>query len=241
MRWRSRKKLDTENGIQLHTAEPVRSDAMPEQPEKASIPQEPEKAPGKSTHVRVWKDDHQKLLTIRSNMGFSNLAWVVHMLLKEQAEHTASIEALMKGNVPTVLTGRPLAGKTFFVKQKLLPALGGNPVLVIDSWNEYTELRNVGYDIYGLNFKDFNEHIRFVPNTQSRVAETEVESIFAHLDMKRNEMARWVIIVEEAHTFKNVPAFTKFLYGSRHVVRKMIAVTPQTDAFQGLETLMAFH
>jgi len=38
-----------------------------------------------------------------------------------------------------------------------------------------------------------------------------------------------------------VPAFAKFLYGSRHVVRKMIAVTPQTDAFQGLETLMAFH
>jgi hypothetical protein len=63
----------------------------------------------------------------------------------------------------------------------------------------------------------------------------------AHLDMKRNEMAKWIIIIEEAHTFKNVPAFMKFLYGSRHVVRKMIAVTSQTDAFQGLETLMAFH
>ncbi len=174
-------------------------------------------------------------------MGFSNLAWVVHMLLKEQAEHTASPEALMKGNVPTVLIGKPLAGKTFFIKQKLLPILVGSPVLVIDSWNEYDELRNIGYDIYGLNFKDFNEHIRFVPNAQSRVAETEVESIFAHLDMKRNEMARWIIIVEEAHTFKDVPAFAKSLYGSRHVVRKMIAVTPQTDAFQGLETLMASH
>jgi hypothetical protein len=73
------------------------------------------------------------------------------------------------------------------------------------------------------------------------MAETEVESIFSHLDMKRNEMGKWIIIVEEAHTFKNVSAFAKFLYGSRHVVRKMIAVTPQTDAFQGLETLMAFH
>ena len=237
---RSWKKLDSENRIQLGSAEPVKLDALPEPSGQASSSEESGNA-GKSTHVRVWRDDHKKLLSIRSNMGFSNVAWVVHMLLKEQAEHTASFEALMKDNVPTVLTGRPLAGKTFFVKQKLLPALAGSPVLVIDSWNEYTELRNVGYEIFGLNFKEFNEHIRFVPNTQSRVAETEVESIFSHLDMKRNEMARWIIIVEEAHTFKNVPAFAKFLYGSRHVVRKMIAVTPQTDAFQGLETLMAFH
>jgi hypothetical protein len=98
-------------------------------------------------------------------------------------------------------------------------------------------LRNNGYELFGLNFKDFNEHLRFVPNTQSKVAETEIESIFAHLDMKRDDMSKWIIIVEEAHTCKNIPAFTKFLYGSRHIVRKMIAVTPQTDAFQGLTTL----
>lgn len=149
----------------------------------------------------------------------------------------ARVRAVMKEKVPVVLTGKPLSGKTFFVKRKLLPSLKGNPVLVIDSWNEYNEMRNIGYDIYGLDFKDFNEHIRFVPNSQSRVAITEVESIFAHLDMKRNEMSKWIVIVEEAHAFKNVPAFTKFFYGSRHNVRKMVAVTPQTDAFKGLVTL----
>lgn len=74
-------------------------------------------------------------------------------------------------------------------------------------------------------------------NLADITAITEVEGIFTHLDMKRNDMSRWVIIVEEAHTFQNVPSFTKFLYGSRHIVRKMIAVTPKTDAFPGLETL----
>jgi len=54
-------------------------------------------------------------------------------------------------------------------------------------------------------------------------------------------MSRWIIIVEEAHSYKNVSAFTKFLYGSRHIVRKMVAVTPQTDAFQGLVTLTIYH
>lgn len=202
--------------------------------------QETEK-PRKTAHVRVWKDDHEKLMSIRSNMGFSSLAWVIRHLLEEKATHTAGVEALLKGVVPAVLTGKPLSGKTYFVKTKLLTALEGSPVLVVDCWGEYTELRNVGYEFYSLNFKDFNEHIRFVPNKQSKVGEIEVENIFAHLDMKRDEMAKWIIIVEEAHAYKNVPAFTKFLYGSRHLVRKMVAVTPQTDAFQGLETLTVYR
>jgi len=202
---------------------------------------EQHKKRGQTTHIRVWKNDHEKLTSIRKNMGFRSLAWFVHKLLEEQAKNLASVEAVMKKRVPVVLTGAPLCGKTFFVKCKLLPSLESNPVLVIDSWDEYTQLRNIGYDIYGLNFKDFNEQVRFIPNTQSRVAETEVENIFAHLDMKRKEMSRWIIIVEEAHSYKNVSAFTKFLYGSRHIVRKMVAVTPQIDAFQGLVTLTIYH
>lgn len=204
-------------------------------------PIEKRQKPDDSTHIRVWKNDHQKLMKIKRSVGFKNIAWVVRGLLEEQAKNLASVEAIMNGRVPVVLTGKPLCGKTFFVKQKLLPSLKGNPVLVIDSWDEHKKLRNIGYDIYGLNFKDFNDQVRFVPNTQSRVAETEVEGIFAHLDMKRNEMSRWIIIVEEAHGFKNVPGFVKFLYGSRHIVRKMVAVTPQTDAFRGLVTLTVYH
>lgn len=194
-----------------------------------------------TTHVRVWKKDHHRLMHIKLKMGFKNIASVVHRVLEEQVKNLASVKAVMEGTVPVVLTGRPLSGKTFFVKHKLLPFLKGFPVLVIDSWDEYKELRNIGYDIYGLNFKDFCEHIRFVPNTHSRMAETEVENIFAHLDMKRNEMKNWTIIVEEAHAYKNIQAFNKFLYGSRHIVRKMVAITPQTDAFQGLVTLTMYR
>ena len=151
-----------------------------------SQPKAHEGKTSRTTHVRVWKSDHQRLMSIKAGMGFKNVAWVVRRLLEERARNLASVDAVMNGTVPVVLTGKPLSGKTFFVKQKLLPSLKSNPVLVIDSWDEYKELRNIGYDIYGLNFKDFNEQIWFVPNTQSRVAETEVENIFAHLDMKRN-------------------------------------------------------
>lgn len=193
----------------------------------------------KTTHVRVWRKDHNRLMLIKTKIGFKNVASVIHALLEEKARNLASVQAVMNRTVPVVLTGKPLSGKTYFVKRKLLRFLKGSPVLVIDSWDEYKELRNIGYDIYSLNFKDFREHIRFVPNTHSRMAETEVENIFAHLDMKRNEMKNWTIIIEEAHAYKNIQAFNKFLYGSRHIVRKMVAITPQTDAFQGLVTLTA--
>jgi hypothetical protein len=197
--------------------------------------------PDQTTHVRVWKKDRERLIFIKENAGFKNVSWVIHSLLEEQAKNLATVEAVMTSSVPVVLTGKPLSGKTFFVKQKLLPSLIGNPVLVIDCWDEYKELRNIGYDIYGLNFKEFDDRIRFVPNAQSRVAETEIESIFSNLDMKRDNMSTWVIIVEEAHMFKNVPSFMKFLYGSRHVVRKMVAVTPQADAYEGLVTLIVLR
>jgi len=195
----------------------------------------------KTTHVRVFDSDHKRLLSIKAEMGFKNIAWIVRRLLEEQVENLASIETIMNKRVPIVLTGKPLSGKTFFIKHKLLPTLRYNPVLVIDCLNEYEKLRNIGYDIYSVNFRDFNEQVRFVPNTQSMVAETEVESIFAHFYMKKHEMSKWIIIVEEAHAFKNSSVFTKFLYGSRHIVRKMIVVTPHTSAFPGLLTLTILH
>jgi len=74
-------------------------------------------------------------------------------------------------------------------------------------------------------------------NKQSMVAESEVSSLFANLEMKREQLSRWIIIVEEAQSFKNIASFVRFLYGSRHITKKMVVVTPQTDAFQGLMTL----
>lgn len=120
---------------------------------KSSLLKTHEGKTDRTTHIRVWKNDRQRLMAIKAGIGFKNVAWVVHKLLEEQAKNLASVDAVMAGNVPVVLTGKPLSGKTFFIKQKLLPSLRGNPVLVIGSWDEYGQLRNIGYDIYGLNFK----------------------------------------------------------------------------------------
>jgi hypothetical protein len=189
------------------------------------------------THVRIFSEDLKKLNAIREVSGFKSNAFVIHNLIDEKADNIASVERLMDSNVPVVLTGKPLSGKSTFIKTKLLPALQGSPVLVIDSLGEYNDLKTVSFDIFGIDFEHFTEHIRFVPNGQSMVAETEVGSLFSNLDMRRGALAKWTIITEEAHAYKNVSAFTKFLYGSRHYVRKMVVVTPQSDAFQGLSSV----
>jgi hypothetical protein len=189
------------------------------------------------THTRIFESDLEKVNSIRDQCGFRGSAWVIHSLLESQAENIATVEAIMKDRVPVVLTGKPLSGKSYFVKNKLLPSLTGSPVLVIDVQNEYDSLRKIGFDIFGLDFENFTDHIRFMPNSQSMVAESEIASLFSNLEMKRETLSKWTIIIEEGQAFKTCAPFVRFLYGSRHIVRKMVVVTPQTDSFLGLFTL----
>lgn len=187
-----------------------------------------------TTHVRVFKRDHEWLKWIKANMGFRSYSWIIHAILSERVKTIPNVNAIMQGNNPVVLTGQPGSGKTYFVKDALLSSLTSASVLVVDSLDEYSGLRKVGYDFYSIDFSQFIGQIRYVLNKNSRVALTEVENIFAYLDMSREKLSNLVIIVEEAHAYKSVGPFMKVLYASRHFFRKIIVITPQLDAFQGL-------
>ena len=72
----------------------------------------------------------------------------------------------------------------------------------------------------------------------------QIKGLFTELnmmiDIDKETLKNLVIIIEEAQTYKS-SWFNGFLYRSRHQVRKMIVVTPQTDCFQGLKTLTIFR
>jgi hypothetical protein len=189
------------------------------------------------TTCRLYKEDLKKLNDIRHEIGFRSNACALHAILQEKAQNVISVEAVMSLNVPVVIVGSPLSGKSHFVKNTLLSALSEYPTLVIDSIGEYGSLPNIGYDIFGLDFENFKGHIRFVPNAYAKMAENEIENIFAQLDMKSKVLSRWVIVVEEAQSYQNVASFVRFLYSSRHRVRKMIAITAKSNTFEGLVTL----
>jgi hypothetical protein len=188
------------------------------------------------THTRIFTEDLTKINQIRDSSGFRSTAWVLHSLLEVQAKNLATVESIMNERVPVILVGKPLAGKSYFIKNKLLVSLEGSPVLVIDVQNEYENLKKIGFDIFALDFTNFKEHVRFVPNSQSMVSESEIGSLFSNLEMKRDNLSKLTIIVEEGQAFKNIAPLVRFLYGSRHIVRKMVMITPQVDCFQGLTT-----
>jgi hypothetical protein len=194
------------------------------------------------TLVNLQEEDFEKLKKIKEECQVIDIGAVVHQLLQTKAStDIVTVEKVMKEQVPVLLVGKPLAGKSFFIKQKLLPALTGQPVLVLDVQDEYKDLKSIGFDIFSLNFANSSEHLRFIVNKQSMVAESEVSSLFSNLEMKRDVLSKWTIIVEECQSFVNVASFLRFVYGSRHIVRKVVCISPKTDCLQGLQTYSVFR
>jgi len=195
------------------------------------------------TLVKLQKEDFEKLQKIKDECQILDVGATIHQLLQTQAcTEIVTVERVMNERTPVLLVGKPLAGKSHFIKTKLLPSLIGQPVLIVDVQDEYSNLKSIGFDIFSLNFENFAEHIRFVVNKQSMVAESEVSSLFSNLEMKREVLSKWTIIVEECQSFSvNVAPFLRFLYGSRHIVRKMVCVSPKTDCLLGLQTFTVFR
>jgi hypothetical protein len=194
------------------------------------------------TLVKLQEEDFEKLKRIKDECQINDLGAVIHQLLQSQAiTEIVTVERVMKERTPVLLVGKPLAGKSQFIKTKLLPSLTGQPVLLLDVQDEYSNLKSIGFDIFSLDFENFTEHIRFVINKQSMVAESEVSSLFSNLEMKREVLSKWTIIIEECQSFVNVTPFLRFLYGSRHIVRKMVCISPKTDCLQGLQTYTVFR
>jgi hypothetical protein len=191
--------------------------------------------------IHIFDTDYQQLIRIMRERGFQNLSNVVHDLLanlEEDHREIATLEKVMNLSVPVVLCGKPMSGKTTWIKEMLLPSLyGKSPVLVIDPLDEYLNLKKVGFDIFSFDFENCLDQLRFVPEKQSQVAETMVGTLFANLEMKHGSLLNWVFVIEESQSYRFVPSFVKFLFESRHHCRKMVCVTSMLDAYRGLETL----
>ena len=195
------------------------------------------------TLVSLKDCDFQKLSEIKTECGFTDLGSVIHHIIVERASTEVVIPSkIMKDSTPMVLCGRPLSGKTHWVKNTFVPSLNANPVLVIDVNGEYETLKQI-QSIRELDLSS-NSHVRFCPQQHSAMASMQVKALFTELnmmvDLNKDALKNLVLIVEEAQSYK-ISWFNGFLYKSRHCVRKMLVVTPQTDCFQGLETFTVFH
>jgi len=162
---------------------------------------------------------------------------VIQLVLKHYAGEyeIATRKRVMQDTVPIVLTGLPLAGKTYFIRHRIIPRVKSpHCCLVVDTANEYDELPQVRYDI------DFDkpQKVRFVPSETPTVSTGEVKFLFDTLHMNRGLLKNWVIVIEEAHRYIDIKQLMDFVYESRKFCRKVVVVTPSVKEFRGLKTLI---
>lgn len=197
--------------------------------------------------ARIWQDDRDRAKEIKKDKGFTSIANVLRHFLRLGEVRLPTFEGVMKTKekeemarrVPILLTGLSYSGKSDWIRRILLPMLASLmiPVFLIDiTGKDYPRLEPLGDfgKIYSIDFENSVGHIRFIPMKGFQTH--QIESLFNFLLTKSGSLSRWVIIVEDAHGFKDVASLRHFLYSSRHYVRKMIVVTPDEDAFRGLET-----
>jgi len=186
-----------------------------------------------------------QLLELNRTMNIKSIDGVVSYLVSEiMAEFKqAAVEEVMRDTVPVILTGVPNAGKTFFLREKLLPSLNGDdPVLVVDVHGEYPSLEQIDLGkFYALDFKAQTRKLRFIPNADVDVSKSEVAGLIAHLVRNQKFLAHWTIVVEEGHHFEKLKLLRDFMAESRKHTRKLIVVSHQVEPFKGLGRILGVH
>jgi hypothetical protein len=201
------------------------------------------------TLIELREDDFLKLTKIKEECGFLNLGYAIHQILQsQQTTEVITVQKIMKDSCPVVLCANPMAGKSYWIKNTLIPSLTDYPVLVVDSVNEYSFLKEIK-SIRELSIEN-KEHARFVPAQHFSIMGTmQVKGLFTELnmmiDINPQALKELVLIVEEAQSYRS-SWFNGFLYKSRHFFSgeggkgKMIVITPQRDCFS-LETFTVFR
>ena len=199
----------------------------------------------RSDFARISRRNIEKLLELKRAMNIKSIDAVVGYLVSEILADfkQATVEEVMKDTVPVILTGIPNAGKTFFLREKLLPSLNSeDPVLVVDVHDEYPNLEKINQgDFYALDFKAEKRKLRFLPNPDVGVSKSEVAGLIAHLVRNQKLLEHWTIIVEEGHRFEKLKVLKDFLAEARKHTQKVIVVSHQVEPFKGLGRILGIH
>lgn len=151
------------------------------------------------------------------------------------------------GDSPVSIIGPSGAGKTRFVKDKVLPTTPC-PVLICDIAGEYQEqkIRRVSLsDLIGLKWNRLdprNTLLRFSPNPNPALSAVELDMLFGYLNSMKQEdfqpgvfpsgqLAKWCFVLEEAHRLRGIKSAIDFVLEGRKFTRKIVTVTSDAALF----------
>lgn len=191
------------------------------------------------TTYRVSRFNLARMRTLKERLGFSSydslISFMIGVVNREGVIPPASSRLVMRDSAPVIVTGEPGSGKTFFVRS-LIEAHPLTPVFTIDVHREYQGLKRV--DLGGFFSLDWGEdgRYRFTPHSNVEVSRAEVDSVLRHLNMVKQTgiLRNWMIVVEEAHRFHDLPSLRSFIVEARKFTRKLLVVCTDWKLFEGL-------
>jgi len=199
----------------------------------------------RSDFARISRRNIEKLLELKRAMNIKSIDAVVGYLVSEIMSDfkQATVEEVMRDTVPVILTGIPNAGKTYFLREKLLPSVNGeDPVLVVDVHSEYPSLEQIDLGkFYALDFKAEGRKLRFIPNPDVDVSKSEIAGLVSHLVRNQKFLAHWTLVIEEGHRFEKLKVLRDFMAEARKHTRKLIVVSHQVEPFKGLGRILGIH
>jgi len=194
------------------------------------------------TLLNLRESDFNKLKQIQQDLSYTDLGAVVHSIIESQASlEIITVDKVLKDCCGVCLTGKSLSGKSYWLANSFIPAIKEHSIVLLDTNSEHNliEIKS----IREIDLQE-NDKVCIKLSQNNLLAMSQVRGFFMELnmlvDMNKDALKNLILIVEEAQSYKS-NWFNGFLYRSRHILRKMIVVTPQTDCFQGLETYTIFH
>jgi replication-associated recombination protein RarA len=191
--------------------------------------------------VKVRSEIKDELKELKAAMHFKTIQELLHYLTMFAKEKNltalATYENVMTKTEtrPVILTGSSGAGKTTTMKA-VLKDIVDYTVLIIDVSNEYSDVEKVGLgEFFSLKYNK-NKQVRFVPNGNVEISKAEAAAIFAHLNFLKTggELKNLVLVVEEAHRFRNDINLRSLVIEARKFIRKLVLVTTDWRDYEGI-------
>jgi hypothetical protein len=174
----------------------------------------------------------EKLDTLKETLHVRTRAGVIETMASSYHAETlklATPENLLgdpSDTRPCFVMGPSGSGKTMAIKAAL-ETWPGN-LLVLDTSNEYTEIRKVA-DSRAIDWKK-GDRVRIVPSPEEEFAVIEAAYIFRDLLRfgSHGIMKSWVVVTEECHRFIHDSNLRNLVLESRKSLRRLIM--PTADA-----------
>jgi hypothetical protein len=165
----------------------------------------------------------------------------------------ASIKNTYANTRPIIITGDPGSGKTTIVKELLTKP---SHIIVIDVNGEYSDTTLPGGKkfhglkklpegkFFNINYKRPGKY-RIVPHPSEEVSQSQINVMLMHLNRIKLEgfdpnvipsgiLKDWVFVIEESQRFIDLKSFTSFVIEARKVTKKVIIVSTNYKALEGL-------